>query len=145
MNKRIKKSVNKYKNAITKINDKKFSSKLEAETYFYFNILEKSNYISDLILQPKYILQEGFNDKKYNFKEGKFKNYKYREISYVSDFEFKANGKTYTIEAKGFPDQKYPIKKKMFIKKYGDTHHFIEIRKKDQLFSLINNIKNKAL
>jgi len=59
-----------------------------------------------IILQPEFVLQEKFTDT-----EGK----KHRAITYRADFQIGNE----VIDVKGMEDQKFPIKKKMFLKRYN--------------------------
>lgn len=97
----------------------KFASKKESLEYLKLKELEKQNKISNLKLQPSFILQEGFT------RGGK----KYRPITYVSDFEYKEGDETVVVEVKSkftAKDKVYNIKKKMFLQKYTDIS-FIEV------------------
>lgn len=51
---------NKYGNIKTVIDGIKFDSKRESERYLELKLLEKAGEISDLKLQPRFILQHGF-------------------------------------------------------------------------------------
>lgn len=127
---------NKYKNKKIIIDGIEFSSKIESLAYLYFKDLLNKGLINNLSLQPKYLLQEGFYKKYYDGKKNKIIAAKHRDINYVADFEFYYKDKIFTIEIKGLEDQKYPIKKKLFLKKYINNH-FIEIRNQKQLYSIL--------
>lgn len=75
-------------------------SKLEA---FFFDMLVFYNI--DFELKPTFVLQESF---KYNGKS-------YRAITYTADFRIGDD----VIDVKGYPNDVFPLKKKMFIFKYG--------------------------
>ena len=85
--------------------------------YSELKILEKKGLIKDLILQPRFLLQESF------VYEGK----KYRKIEYVADFQYYDNmiNKIVVEDFKGFKTKEYNIKKKMFLYKYKN-YKFIE-------------------
>ena len=87
-----------------------FDSKKEASRYKQLKLLEKIGYISDLKLQPVYVLQEGFK------KNGKT----YRKITYKADFEYIRDGKTFVEDVKGMKTEVYKLKKKLFEYKYPD-------------------------
>lgn len=106
----------KYSSAKTDVDGIRFDSKKEAEFYAELKLREKAGEISDLRLQPRYLLQEAFKH------EGK----QYREIEYVADFEYIENGVTVVVDVKGFRTAVYMIKKKLFLYKYGDKVRFVE-------------------
>ena len=64
--------------------------------------------IKDLILQPKYLLQEGF----------KRDNKTYKAIYYIADFEYMQDNKKIVEDVKGFKTKEYLLKKKLFLKNY---------------------------
>ena len=71
-------------------------------------MLERAGEISDLELQPRFLLQESFK------KNGKT----YRKIDYVADFKYIENGKTIVEDVKGLQTDVFKIKHKLFEKKY---------------------------
>ena len=73
-------------------------------------MLEKGGAISQLVLQPRFELQESFK------KNGKT----YRKIEYVADFMYRDNEKKVTIveDVKGIKTDVYKLKRKMFEKVY---------------------------
>jgi hypothetical protein len=71
-------------------------------------MLERAGVIKELKLQPKFLLQEGFE------RDGK----KYRAIFYIADFEYIKDGKRIVEDVKGMKTDVYKLKKKMFLKKY---------------------------
>ena len=87
-----------------------FDSKKEAARYKQLKLLENIGYISELKLQPVYVLQEGFK------KNGKT----YRKITYRADFEYIRDGKTFVEDVKGMKTEVYKLKKKLFEYKYPD-------------------------
>lgn len=94
-----------------------FHSEGEMRRYSELKILEKKGLIKDLVLQPRFLLQESF------VYEGK----KYRKIEYVADFQYYDNmiNKIVVEDFKGFKTKEYNIKKKMFLYKYKN-YKFIE-------------------
>ena len=107
----------KYRSKPTKIDGVTFASKKEAGRYLVLRELEKMDKISDLELQPAFLLQESFiRDKK-----------KYRPIYYIADFRYKENGKTIVEDVKGFKTAEYRLKKKLLLYKYNDFE-FKEIK-----------------
>ena len=85
--------------------------------YSELKILEKKGLIKDLILQPRFLLQESFV----------YESKKYRKIEYVADFQYYDNiiDKIVVEDFKGFKTKEYNIKKKMFLYKYKN-YKFIE-------------------
>ena len=113
-----KKKKSKYKAVKTEINGIEFDSKKEARRYKELKILEKADEIKSLELQPRFLLQEKF---KYNGKT-------IRKIEYVADFRYiDKEGKTIVEDVKGMKTEVYKIKKKIFLKKYGENLIFKEI------------------
>lgn len=70
--------MNKYYNKPTVIDGIKFDSKKEAQHYMELKLLQRAGEISNLELQPRFLLQEGFK------KNGKT----YRKIEYIADFAY---------------------------------------------------------
>ena len=101
---------NKYHAIKTELDGIEFDSKHEADVYAELKMLEKGGAIKDLVLQPKFELQPGFE------KDGK----KYRPIVYIADFMFVEKGKTRVLDAKGYKTEVYRMKKKMCEYKYSD-------------------------
>ena len=96
----------------------KFDSKSEAEHYASLKLLERAGIISDLKLQPRFLLQEGFV----------YNGHRERKIEYVADFEYTQNGKKVVEDVKGLRTQVYSIKRKLFLKKYGGSVVFKEVK-----------------
>ena len=105
---RVWKKTHKYNAIKIKIDGISFDSKKEANRYLELKTLERAGVISNLILQPKFLLQEGF------VRDGK----KYRAIFYIADFEYIKDGKRIVEDVKGMKTDIYKLKKKMFLKKY---------------------------
>ena len=100
----------KYRAKKTEIDGIKFDSKKEAKRYIALRELEKKGNIEKLILQPRFLLQEGFR------KNGKA----YRKIEYVADFMYEQDGKLIIEDVKGIKTDVYKLKQKLFEKKYQD-------------------------
>lgn len=128
--------MNKYKNVFTSVDNIEFSSKMEANVYEKLSNLKATGLIKDLVLQPKFLLQESFPSVYYDGKKEKIMKNKIREINYISDFTFIYKGKKFVLEVKGMMDQKYPIKKKIFLNKFGNEYFFMEIRRIRELKKL---------
>ena len=109
---------NKYGNEIKKIDGIKFDSKKEASAYFALNQMLKAKLIKSIDMQVKYELQEHFRNALGNM---------IRAITYKADFVVIDNdNKEYVIDIKGYPDQKFPIKRKMFEYKFKKVLYVIK-------------------
>lgn len=64
----------------------------------------------------KVILMEGFVPKLSFYVDSIEHKEKVRAITYTPDFKITLNGYTVYIEAKGWPNDRYPMKKKLFLK-----------------------------
>nr|DAK54673.1 MAG TPA: Endonuclease [Caudoviricetes sp.] len=102
--------MSKYRAKKTEIDGIKFDSKKEAKRYIALRELEKKGNIEKLMLQPRFLLQEGFR------KNGKA----YRKIEYVADFMYEQDGKLIIEDVKGIKTDVYKLKQKLFEKKYQD-------------------------
>lgn len=103
------------------INGITFDSKAEMKRYTELKILEKQGRISNLSLQPKFLLHEAFIDV-----TGK----KNRAVYYIADFQYSDSaGNTVIEDVKGFKTRDYITKIKWFKSKYRDIL-FYEVTKK---------------
>jgi len=94
-----------------------FSSKKEMVRYNELKQLLQLGQISDLVLQPKFVLQDKFTDN-----TGKL----HRAICYVADFQYKIKDIDIVEDVKGFNKiPVYLIKKKLFLFRYPQ-YVFIE-------------------
>ena len=97
-----------------------FHSTKEAERYCELKLFLKAGLIRNLVLQPRFLLQDEFFDKN---------GVKHKKIEYVADFSYIDNdGKAIVEDVKGVLTDVYKIKKKMFLKIYDDQYEFREIR-----------------
>lgn len=97
-----------------------FDSIREAERYRELKLLEKGKEIRNLVLQPRFLLQDEFFDKN---------GVKHKKIEYVADFLYiDKDGKAIVEDVKGVLTDVYKIKKKMFLKIYDEQYDFREIR-----------------
>lgn len=103
---------NKYHNVKTKVGNITFDSKLEAKRYTELKLLEKKGLIKDLTLQPSYELIPSF----------KKNNKTFRKTCYIADFSYYDNelGKVVVEDTKGFSNDVYKLKRKLFEYKYTD-------------------------
>ncbi len=111
MRRRIKKSKNKYGNKPVTIDNIKFQSSAEGSRYLVLKLRLKAGLIKDLILQPRFVLQESFkkNDKTE------------RSITLIADFGYlDENGNTVIEDVKGCRTEVFNIKLKLFERRYPD-------------------------
>ena len=111
----------KYKAKKVTVDGINFDSKAEADYYSLLKTLEKKGFISNIKLQPKFLLQEKFT--KYNKK--------YRDMYYIADFSFQVKGQTIVIDVKGMPTETAKLKRKLFDYRYRDIK-LIWIKKKSK-------------
>lgn len=102
----------KYSNRKVNIDGITFDSKKEANRYKELKILENLGKISNLELQPVYVLQESF----------KYKGKNIRAIKYIGDFEYvdSKTGNKVLEDTKGFKTKDYLIKVKLLKNKYPE-------------------------
>lgn len=93
-----------------------FDSKKEWKRFTELKMLEKCWNIKNLVLQPKFLLQESFA---YNWKTEK-------RISYIADFGYNKDWKKIIEDVKWMKTEVYKIKRKLFLKKYWHIYLFIE-------------------
>jgi len=116
----------KYKSTPTVIDGIRFSSKLESKRYEYLKELERENKISNLELQPSYLLQESFR------KDGEL----FRKVEYVADFRYYDNEKQKEVveDVKSFITEKdglFRIKRKLYEYKYPTKLTIVTYKKKE--------------
>lgn len=87
-----------------------FDSIAESRRYKELKLLERAGKISNLKLQPRYLLQEGFK------KNGKT----YRKIEYIADFRYIEGDKIVIEDVKGKETEAFKIKHKLFEYKYPE-------------------------
>jgi hypothetical protein len=110
--------MHKYNAKPTTIGSVKFDSKAESQRYMALILSEKAGKISELTLQPKFVLLEKF---RYHGKG-------IRAIHYVADFQYKEKCKWIIEDVKGMRTPVYEIKLKLFLSLYGDLYTFREVR-----------------
>lgn len=102
--------MNKYRNKKVIIDGKEFDSIQESKRYKELKLLLKAGKISNLELQPRFLLQESFR------KNGKT----FRKIEYIADFQYIENEKKIVEDVKGMLTDVFKIKHKLFEKKYPE-------------------------
>lgn len=101
----------KYGNKKTIIDGIEFDSVKESNRYKELRLLEKIKMISNLELQPEFVLQE-------SFKIGKETH---RAIKYIADFKYYDSGRNCIVveDVKGMKTEVYKIKKKLLLWKFA--------------------------
>jgi hypothetical protein len=105
----------KYHNKKIVKNGLKFDSKKEYDRYYELSMLEKAGVITDLTLQPKYLLQKAY----------KYKDTTIRAIHYIADFSYLLRTKLIIEDVKGFKTDVYKLKLKLFLKTIKDNENTI--------------------
>lgn len=95
----------------------KFDSIKEAKRFDFLYTRLKAKEISDLVLQPEYLLADTQRH------DGKT----FRKVKYIADFRYTLNGKTIVEDVKGYKTDKYQVKVKWFLSLYGENLTFKEI------------------
>lgn len=102
--------MNKYKNKKVVVDGEEFDSIRESQRYKELKLLLRAGEISNLELQPRFLLQDSFK------KNGRA----FRKIEYVADFQYIENGKTIVEDVKGIQTDVFKLKHKIFEKVYPD-------------------------
>ena len=106
-------SYNKYKNKKTMVDGIKFDSEMESHYYIYLKQLKEIGEVVDFVIQPTYLLQEGFD------LNGK----RIRPITYKADFKvIYKDGHEEVIDVKGKLTEEFKIKRKMLLYRYRDIN-----------------------
>lgn len=95
-----------------------FDSMAEMNRYWELKQLERIGIISDLKLQPEFILQPAYTHPVYG---------KQRAIKYYGDFEYRSGKKTIVEDCKGHVTEMYKLKLKLLYAKYPDIN-FVEVK-----------------
>jgi len=101
---------NKYHNKKTIVDGITFDSKKEARRYSELKLLVRAKEISNLELQPKFMLID-----KYTNGNGK----KVRALTYVADFQYTTKYGIVVEDVKGMKTDVYKLKKKLFERIYA--------------------------
>lgn len=99
---------------------KYFDSKKEAKRFDELLLLLRAKKISELDIQPEFLLMD---TQRHN-------GVTYPKVKYISDFQYKQNGKTIVEDVKSDHTAKltsYRIKIKWFLSIYGNTLTFKEV------------------
>ena len=106
--------MSKYRNVRQKYDGRTWDSKKELAYYIALKEQLKQGKIKDLIIQPEFVLMQGYR----SIHTGRW----VRPIKYRADFQFYdvEQGRTRVIDVKGFRTQIYRIKEKLFGSVYPD-------------------------
>lgn len=123
----------------TKINNIKFKSRIEASIYKYL----LDNGYNPLYEPDTFIIFSGFYPAPYII-DGIIKKTKCKDITYTPDFKINIGNKTIYIEVKGFSNDVYPYKRKLFLSyiKNLDGIYFIEVHSKKGLLASLKMIED---
>ena len=111
-------SYRKYNAKKTAVDGITFDSKKEARRYSELKLMEKAGEIYNLELQPRFLLQDKF----------RYKGEAFRKIEYIADFRYTdKTGATVVEDVKGYKTEMYNLKKKWFLRQYGELIDFREI------------------
>lgn len=102
--------MSKYRNKKVQVDRYIFDSIRESQRYKELKLLERAGTITDLELQPRFLLQDSFK------KNGRT----FRKIEYIADFKYIENGKTIVEDVKGMQTDVFKLKHKIFEKVYPD-------------------------
>lgn len=109
----------------TTLDGKVFASKKEMERYEYLTRMQRAGLLKNLETQIPFILLDAFESEQYG---------KVNPIIYVADFMYldqgmnkRMFGRMVVEDAKGFLTDKYRMKKKMFLYRYGKEYAFFEV------------------
>ena len=113
---------NKYGNKKCEFNGFKFDSHAERARYIDLLDMEKRELISEIILQPKFVLQAGFERN----------GIKHKPLIYIADFLYVDDQLRMIIEdVKGMATKDYLIKRKLYLSIFSHTQsRFREVRLK---------------
>ncbi len=104
--------MSKYHNRITYIDGIRFHSAAEAYRYCELKLARDNGVISDLTLQPRFVLLEGFKDSDGN---------RVKPIYYKGDFKYIQDGKVVVEDVKGALTEVYRLKRKLFKHRYPEV------------------------
>ncbi len=108
--------MSKYGNKTIEFEGIRFDSLAELRRYQDLRLMENNGDISNLVVHPRFILQEPFT----------YNHVRERAIAYEADFCYSEAGKTIVEDVKGFKTKEYLLKRKLFLFKYPDVN-FVEI------------------
>lgn len=113
--------MSKYHARKTEVDGIKFDSRAEAKRYGELYLLQVGGHITNLKLQPSFVLIDAFVDN-----TGEKEN----KVTYKADFMYDMNGQTIVEDVKGVITREYRVKRKLFKLKFGQQYVFKEITNK---------------
>lgn len=87
-----------------------FDSKAESNRYRELKMMEAVRIITDLELQPEYVVVPAFE----------YKGKKERPVRYRADFRYRLNGAQIVEDVKGHRTEVYRIKRKLLLRNYPE-------------------------
>jgi len=110
--------MSKYNNKKCSAFGNKFDSKAEMNRYLVLREQSIKGIISELKLQPKYLLQDKYTSTLNGIKKN------IGAINYIADFEYIKDGVLIAEDVKGMKTSTYTLKMKLFIKKYKNIQFY---------------------
>lgn len=108
----------KYGNKKIEYGGETFASKGEWQRWLFLKDAESQGYITNLRKQVEFILiptQYKNEVLHLKTKDKIVQRVAEREVTYIADFVYFKNGEIVVEDYKGYPDEKYPIKRKMML------------------------------
>lgn len=94
----------------------RFDSRKEARRYKELKTLEQAGLVRDLILQHPFVIVDAFD----------YRGEKNRAVHYVVDFVYlRDDGVLVAEEVKGYWTREAKLKRKLFLKRYGDEYEYV--------------------
>lgn len=108
----------KYGNKKVEANGESFASKGEYNRWLFLKSAEEDGLITDLRKQVEFVLiptQYKEEIVHLKTKDKVVQRVAEHPVTYIADFVYNKDGKIVVEDYKGFPDEKYPIKRKMML------------------------------
>lgn len=106
--------MNKYRNKPVVIDGIRFMSIKEGARYVELKHLMNQKEVTDVSLQPKFVLQDSFIDDM-----GK----RHSKVTYIADFQYlDKEGKVHVEDVKGYRTDVYKLKVKLLLNKFHGFH-----------------------
>ncbi len=104
----------------------------------HYKIIQSYNEVTLISMQKSFELIPSFEWVSFP----KMKKRLYRHMIYTPDFIISINGidKPIAVESKGFARKDYNIRKKIFIKEYGNEYYFYESNSIKDLINMIEEV-----
>lgn len=125
-----------------------FDSVPESKCYITLRDWQSDRLISNLEIKPTYLLIPPFKNTFFNGGTRKISSTQIHKMEYTPDFQFDYvfDNEIFkvVVESKGFPNEAYPLRKKVFLNKYRDII-FLDVRKKDDRPKMLDITKDIIL